>query len=71
MCRCSPAADMLMGSTSPAPSPLLHMFRRELGAAAAAAMVSLAIPQAAQAVVKGYEPMEAIKGKDYGKERQR
>lgn len=45
--------------------------RRALGAAAAAAALSLAVPQAAQAIVKGFEPMEGIKGKDYGKERQR
>ena len=29
------------------------------------------LPQAAQALIKGYEPMTALKGKDYGKERQR
>ncbi|CAL5227439.1 g10404 [Coccomyxa viridis] len=45
--------------------------RRALGAAAAAAALTLAVPQAAQAIVKGFEPMEGIKGKDYGKERQR
>lgn len=32
-------------------------------------MVSM--PKDALALVKGFEPMEAIKGKDYGKERQR
>ena len=37
--------------------------RRALGAAAAAAALSLAVPQAAQAIVKGFEPMEGIKGK--------
>ena len=68
---CSPDSDMLSKTTSPGPSRLLLLFRRELGAVAAAAALSLAVPQAAQAVVKGYEPMEAIKGKDYGKERQR
>ena len=46
-------------------------YRRALGAAAAAAALSLLVPQTAQAIIKGYEPMAAIKGKDYGKERQR
>ena len=50
---------------------LTHDCRRALGAAAAAAALSLAVPQGAQAIIKGYEPMAAIKGKDYGKERQR
>ena len=52
-------------------SLLLVWYRRALGTAAAAAALSLTVPQAAQALVKGFEPMEGIKGKDYGKERQR
>jgi hypothetical protein len=41
-----------------------------LGAAAAgAALLAHAPPAGAE--VKGYEPMSALKGKDYGKERQR
>lgn len=38
-------------------------------AAAGAALLALAPPALAE--VKGYEPMSALKGKDYGKERQR
>ncbi|CAK0754977.1 Peptidyl-prolyl cis-trans isomerase fkbp19, chloroplastic [Coccomyxa viridis] len=45
--------------------------RRALGAAGAAGAVLMLLPQAAQALIKGYEPMTALKGKDYGKERQR
>ena len=56
---------------SPSLIVLLLSCRRALGGAAAAAALSLALPQAAHAIVKGYEPMAAIKGKDYGKERQR
>ncbi|KAK9841771.1 hypothetical protein WJX81_001978 [Elliptochloris bilobata] len=51
---------------------LASLQRRQalLGAAAAgAALLTLAPP--AHAEVKGYEPMSALKGKDYGKERQR
>ncbi len=40
-----------------------------LSVAAGAAL--LAVPGAAHAIVKGFEPMAAIKGKDYGKQRQR
>ncbi|EIE26455.1 FKBP-like protein [Coccomyxa subellipsoidea C-169] len=39
-----------------------------LSVAAGAAL--LAVPDAAHAIVKGFEPMAAIKGKDYGKQRQ-
>ena len=45
--------------------------RRALGAAGAASTALMLLPQAAQALIKGYEPMTALKGKDYGKERQR
>ena len=45
--------------------------RRALGAAGTASTVLMLLPQAAQALIKGYEPMTALKGKDYGKERQR
>lgn len=44
--------------------------RSQLMLAAAGASV-LFVPDAANAVVKGFEPMAAIKGKDYGKQRQR
>lgn len=45
--------------------------RQALLSAAAAGAALLALAPPALAEVKGYEPMSALKGKDYGKERQR
>ncbi|KAK9916742.1 hypothetical protein WJX75_006484 [Coccomyxa subellipsoidea] len=65
----------------PSMHPIFHYFggkknlegnytmRSQLMLAAAGAAV-LFVPDAAHAVVKGFEPMAAIKGKDYGKQRQ-
>jgi hypothetical protein len=48
------------------------MWRRRVALAAAAVGAALlASAGPSQALVKGFEPMAALKGKDYGKERQR
>ena len=45
--------------------------RRAVSGAAAAAVLLLGAAGPSAALVKGFEPMAALKGKDYGKERQR
>ena len=51
---------------------LVHASRRRAASgAAAAALLLLGAAGPAAALVKGFEPMAALKGKDYGKERQR
>ena len=62
---CAPSSKIMLLRFS------LCSHRRALGAAGAAGAVLMLLPQAAQALIKGYEPMTALKGKNYGKERQR
>ena len=71
---CQALCRLIMRAPSSKTMPLrssLGSCRRALGAAGAASTILMLLPQAAQALIKGYEPMTALKGKDYGKERQR
>ena len=63
------------GAAAPAAAqpaaPQQQRRRHVLSAAAGAALLAASQLPAAQAVIKGYEPMPGLQGKDYGKQRMR